>query len=363
MKNRKQISVLLALSGGVDSAVAALILKQKGYKVIAAFMKNYSDKKDSFTGECNWVSEYNMAKKIAAHLEIPLIFLDFEKQYKSLVLKPMFKAYERGLTPNPDTLCNTIIKFPLLWKEAKKHGCDFIATGHYARIKKTQKGFQLLAAIDKTKDQSYFLYELSQFDLSHTLFPVGNLKKSEVREIAKENHFPNFDKKSTSGICFIGKQNMKLFLKNKIKTLPGKVFSPNGEELGTHPGIAFFTIGERVSEKNGVMINNKYRNLQNSKLYVASKEKNNLIIAPKGHPSLKKSIISIKNFHLINPSLPIPTNLKARIRHLAPLVSGRLKKSKSHYLFKLAKPLEQIAPGQILVLYHNSVCLGGGEII
>ena len=175
--------------------------------------------------------------------------------------------------------------------------------------------------------------------------------------------FPNYDKKSTSGICFIGKQNMKLFLKDRIKTIPGKVLSPDKVVVGTHPGIAFFTIGERVGDKTGVIINNKYRNLQNSKLYVADKIKNNLIVAPANHKILKKSIIKLKSLHIINSKVKFPKKLKARIRHLGEFVNGDLIKNNGKYIFRLSKPIEQIAPGQILVLYNNSICIGGGEIL
>jgi len=249
----KQKTVLLGLSGGVDSAVAALLLKKQGYKVIGAFMRNFSETKNKLTGECSWLEDKKDAQKIAAILNIPLVILNFEKEFKKYIIDPMFKSYNSGLTPNPDSLCNKIIKFPFLWKQAKKLKADYIATGHY--IKKIKNKFQYTLKIpkDKKKDQSYFLYELTQSDLQHSLFPVGNLTKKEVRKIAKQNKFPNHNKSSTKGICFVGKINMKTFLRQKIKPKPGNTKDPEDKIIGTHNGVMYYTIGERVGERLGFL--------------------------------------------------------------------------------------------------------------
>lgn len=355
----KQKTVILGLSGGVDSSVAALLLKKQNYKVIGVFMKNFSDTKNPQTGECSWREEKRSAQKIAALLEIPLITIDYEKEYKNKVIKPMFRDYKKNLTPNPDILCNKMIKFPALWNLAKKFKADNIATGHYARIKKTSKGYQILKGKDREKDQSYFLCELTQKDLSHTLFPVGNLTKTEVRTLAKKNKFPNWDKKGTSGICFVGKIDMKQFLKRKIKEKIGKVLSPEGETIGSHPGAMFFTIGERIGDKKGFEISRAYRKKFPGKLYVAEKVNNALIIAPEKHPSLKKNKVFIKKFHLINPKEKIPKELKARIRHLGKLHAGKLK---SRHAFQFNKPIEGIAEGQSIVLYKGNQLIASGEI-
>ena len=215
------------MSGGVDSSVAALLLKKQGYEVIGAFMINWSDTKNKITGECAWRDEKRIAMKIAAKLGIKFITLNFEKLYKKDVVDVMFKNYQKGITPNPDIDCNNKIKFPLLIKEAKKLKCDFIATGHYARINhkgitfgvKNKNGkYDLLRAKDELKDQSYFLYRIKQKELKNILFPIGEHTKKEIREIAKKNNFPNYDKKSTTGICFIGKINLKEFLQKRIKS-------------------------------------------------------------------------------------------------------------------------------------------------
>lgn len=356
----KKKTVLLALSGGVDSSVAAYLLKKQGYQVIAAFMKNFSETKNKITGECAWKEERRIAQRIAAKLGIPFITLDFEKEYKKYVINPMFKDYARGLTPNPDILCNKIIKFPLLWKKAQKLKADYIATGHYARIRKNHLGFQLLEGKDKTKDQSYFLYQLSQADLSHSLFPMGNYKKEQTRKIAKSLGFPNWNKHGTCGICFVGKIPMKPFLQQKIKEKKGKVFTPEGKLIGFHPGTSYFTIGQRIGPRLGFQL---LKEAGNQKLYVAEKRKNNiLIVATKTHPLLKKSQVLLKSLHLISPKEKIPKKLKARIRHLGKLIPGTLKKQNNHYSFNFHTPVSNVAEGQSLVLYHKDEVIGGGEI-
>ena len=353
-------TVLLGMSGGVDSSVSAYLLQKQGYKVIGAFMKNFSENKNPLTGECNWVEEKKMAQKLCSILKIPLITIDSEKEYLKYVIKPMLKAYKEGKTPNPDTLCNKIIKFPILWKKAKQIKADYIATGHYARIKSKNGKFHLLAGKDKSKDQYYFLYDLSQSDLSHTLFQIGNYTKEQVRKIAKENNFPNWNKKGTSGVCFIGTIDFKAYLKNKIKTKEGKILNEKGITIGSHPGSQYFTIGERIGERKGVIINKEHK--VNKKLYVTEKIKNSLVIVSESNPRLKKSKIIIKKFHLINPKAKIPKSLKARIRHLGSLNPGILKSSNNIYSFTFNKPVKALAEGQAIVLYNKDEVIGGGEI-
>ncbi|MBX4212641.1 tRNA 2-thiouridine(34) synthase MnmA [Candidatus Pacearchaeota archaeon] len=348
-------TVVIGMSGGVDSSVAALLLKKQGYNVIGAFMKNFSDTKNKITGECAWRDEQKMAQKVALILKIPLVTFDFEKEYKDQVIEPMFRDYKRGLTPNPDILCNTLIKFPLFWKEAKKLGADYIAMGHYARIKKTKKGFQLLAGRDKKKDQSYFLYELSQEDLSHTLFPLGNYTKEEVRDIARKKKFPNADKPGTKGICFVGKVDMQQFLKKRIPSRQGKVISPKKEIIGIHPGASYYTIGQRIGPSIGINFSKEWKNL-GERWYVADKKGNTIIAAPENHPLLKKKKIYIINFNHI-AKMP-KVGLKARIRHLGSFNAGKLKNN----TFTFSKPVESIAEGQSIVIYHKNSIVGGGQI-
>jgi len=357
-------TVLLGMSGGVDSSVAALLLKKEGYNVIGAFMKNFSDTKNPLTEECLWVEEKKMAQKIASILKIPIITLDYEKLYKKKIIAPMIKKYSKDETPNPDISCNKLIKFPALKKKARELKVEYIATGHYAKITKTKKGYKLMSSRDKTKDQSYFLYELTQNDLKHIIFPLENYTKKEVRKIAKRHKFPNWNKPGTKGICFVGKINMKDFLKKKIQKKPGKIISPDKKVIGSHPGTMYFTIGERVGLRQEIKINDSFRNKIKKRLYVADKMKNNiLIVAPKQHPLLKRKKIIIKKIHLINKKQKIPKKgVKARIRNLGSFLSGRLKKHGEKYVFILEKPEEGIAPGQSLVLYNKEELIGGGII-
>jgi len=362
---RKQKTVVIGLSGGVDSAVAALMLKKQGYKVIAAFMKNFSDSKNKITGECNWVSEKKDAQKISTILKIPLVTFDFEEEYKKLVINQMFRSYEKGLTPNPDVLCNKRIKFPLFWKKAKSLGADYIAMGHYARIIRSKSNIQLLRGKDSKKDQSYFLYELTERDLEHTLFPIGEYTKEEIRKIAKKKKFPNHDKKGTRGICFVGKIDMKSFLKQRIKPLRGIIKNPQGEIIGKHNGITFYTIGERLGERIGAEIYKESRNKSGKKWHVVNKIKssNTLIAAPEGHPSSFRKEFYINKIHLINKKEKIHNkNFKVRIRHLGELIPARIIKLKSKTKVILKKSLKGIAEGQNTVIYDKNRIVGGGEI-
>jgi tRNA-specific 2-thiouridylase len=318
-------TVLLALSGGVDSAVSALLLKKQGYQVIGLFMQTFRDKINS-KNPCKSkfsITDEKMAELIAKKLKIEFISKNYKKDYYHQVIEPMINDYKKGLTPNPDIVCNKLIKFPYLMREAKKIGADYIATGHYAQIKRTKKRYSLLQALDKTKDQSYFLYELTQSELSKLIFPVGNLTKEQVRKIAEKHNFPNWNKPGTTGICFLGKtQGIKPFLETKIKPKKGKILSPEGKFLGTHQGIAYYTIGQRIEEHLGLSIN-KPKEFAQQRYYIAEKRKNNIIIAaPENHPLLLKKKITIKSLHLVNPSEIIPKSLKARLRHIGQFHQG-----------------------------------------
>lgn len=356
MKSQK--SVLLGLSGGVDSAVAALILKKEGYRVIGAFMKNFSDTKNKLTGECSWIEERKMAQKIAAILDIPFVTLDFENEYKKYVINPMFADYKRGLTPNPDITCNTIVKFPLLWKEAKKRNIDYIATGHHARIKKTSKGYQLLQGKDITKDQSYFLYELNQHDLEHTLLPIGEYTKSEVRKIAEKHKLPNFNRPSTKGICFVGNIPLKNFLEQRIKPKKGNVLNEHKEIIGTHKGAHYYTLGERVGESKHVFIRKGTHSQQ--RFFVADKNMraNTITVVPENHSLLMKRSFKIKRVHWIGAK---SKRVLVRTRHLGNLMPAQF--SIANNTCTLKKSAKGLAPGQSAVFYKGSQVLGGGEIV
>jgi len=353
--------VLIGLSGGVDSAVAVWLLKKQGYHVIAAFMKNFSEIKNPINDECNWIEEKQMAQRIAAFFDIPFMMLDLEKQYTSQVIKPMMIKYKQGLTPNPDVACNTLIKFPWLRKAAKKYNCEYIATGHYARIKKINNAYHLYRAKDESKDQSYFLSELSQKDLEKTLFPVGEYKKSDVRAMAKRLKLPNATKKSTRGICFVGKVNLKSFLEKKIKNRPGKVLDPEGKVLGTHPGIMYYTIGQRVGSHLGFDIIKSKEN-STKKYYIAEKnpKNNTLIVAPEKHPLLSRKSCELKKVHYVHSKFPSKATI--RIRHLGELIDATIEYKSNQILVTFAKPISALAAGQNLVVYKGQEVLGCGEI-
>lgn len=360
---RSKGTVVIGMSGGVDSSVAALSLKKQGYNVIAVFLRNYPDDQPYLDSICPFKGDKAIAEEICAKNKIPFSVLDYRQTYLKEVIEPMFADYQSGLTPNPDTYCNKIVKFPALWGYAKKIKADYIATGHYARIRKTKSGFQLLTGKDKTKDQSYFLYQLTQSDLSRTLFPNGNLTKKEIRKMAKSLNLPNWNKQSSRGICFIGQLPFKSFLHKKIESKPGNVLSPEGKIIGTHPGIFYYTIGEKIGPNIGIIIK-KPKGKEQKRWYVASKntERNEITAAPESHPLLKRKEISIIKFHLINPEDKMPKQLRARIRHLGKFHSGTLKNINHNYYFTFNKPLEGLAPGQAIVLYHKNQVIGGGEI-
>ena len=371
----KKQRVLVAMSGGVDSSIAALLMKKKGYEVIGAFMKNWSQSKDEL-GDCLWKEERKMAMKIASKLKIPLITLDFEKQYKKEVVEKMFSGYRKGITPNPDIDCNQKIKFPLLIKEAKKLNADFIVTGHYSNIRKNKDSYELFRAKDELKDQSYFLYRLNQNELPWILFPIGNYTKKEIRKIAKKNNFPNFNKKSTVGICFIGKINLKNFLKKKIKPKKGKIRGHEGNIIGEHDGIYYYTIGQRIGPRYGIEISKKNDNKRNLKRwYVAKKslKRNEIIAAPENHPLLYRKEIMIKNFHLIcgnkqdfkKDVLKNSKKVLSRIRHVGELIPSKISydENKKQFKITLNKAITGISQGQAIVLYQGKKVLGGGVIV
>lgn len=361
-KKKPKQKVLVAMSGGVDSSVAALLLKKEGYDVYGAFMKNWSDTKNKITGQCAWVEEREHAIKIATKLGVPFVTLDFEKEYKKLVIDEMFKKYKKGITPNPDIDCNEKVKFPLLIKEAKRIGINLIATGHYARIKKKKGKYELHRAKDESKDQSYFLYRQSQEDLKHTIFPIGKLSKKKVRKIAKKHGFQNAYKKGTVGICFVGKINLKDFLSKKIKQKKGKIFDPEGNIIGEHDGIYYYTIGQRLGPRYGFEIQRQDPKTKRMiRWYVAKKDvkKNTIIAAPEGHKILYRKKIKIKNLHLIDLNKnEIPKKVLVRIRQVGELMPATIKGNE----VILNKSINGVSEGQAIVLYSKTKCLGGGVI-
>ena len=356
---KKKIKVLVGMSGGVDSSVAAALLVRAGYEVVGGFIKNWSDTKDLWTGECAWRGERRDAIRVAAQLGIPLLTFDFETEYRRRVLDRMFAEYERGLTPNPDVLCNEEIKFGLFFEAAMKEGCDFVATGHYARVRRDRHGqAHLLKGLDPDKDQSYFLYRVSQAALQKTLFPIGHLRKSVVRKKAQQFKLPTAHKPDSQGICFVGKLDFHDFLRKKIPARPGDIIDEHGAILGQHDGLDAYTIGQRA----GLCVSKDQR-----AWYVAGKNRdaNQLIIVPnREHPLLFRSTAIIQNINWIgSPPNRRGARLNVSIRYRQKPEAVRIYKLKANsYKLAFQKPIWGLTPGQSAVLYKGEECLGGGFI-
>ncbi len=361
--------VFVGLSGGVDSAVSAALLKKEGYDVTGVFIKAWSPvgyplAPRSFSGVgCGWREDRRSAMRVAAVLDIPFITLDLEKEYKKEVVDYMIAEYKAGRTPNPDVMCNKEIKFGTFLKFALDNGADYVATGHYARVftsPQSRRGrgearVRLLEGSDKNKDQSYFLWTLTQKQLKHILFPIGHLQKSEVRKLAEKFGLPQAARKDSQGLCFLGKVDMKEFLKEYAGTKKGNVLNEKSEKIGEHEGTILYTIGER----HGFTITKKTD--RESPLYVVSKniEKNSIVVSSKhlGRSSqMLTREVKLKDTNLIGKILN--KNLLCRIRYRQEKIKCKIKKNK--VIFE--KPQMGVSPGQSLVFYGGEICLGGGII-
>ena len=390
--------VIVGLSGGVDSSVAAYLLLQQGYDVIGLFMKNWHDGSVTIEGECPWIDDSNDALLVAQKLGIPFQTLDLSDEYKTRIVDYMFTEYEKGRTPNPDVLCNREIKFDIFLNHAMKLGADFVATGHYCRKSESdgeseKKNFHLLAGKDNNKDQSYFLCQLNQEQLAKALFPIGDLQKSEVRKIAKEQDLITAEKKDSQGLCFIGKVKLPDFLQQQLKPkkgnvvlIPNKVISyqyffdncgdddlvelskPNqfsaidGKIIGEHNGAHFYTIGQRKGIRIG--------GFKEALLVIQTDTKENIIIVGEGeqHFALNKPALFIKNdeIHWIRPDLQLEIGeqkcYKVRIRYRQPLEDCCLYK-RENGLYLVFKNLQRgIAPGQFAAWYNDDELIGSGVI-
>lgn len=352
-------TVLVGMSGGVDSSVSAALLVKKGYQVIGGFIKNWSDSKDPWSGECQWRGDRRDAMRVAAGLGVPLLTFDFEDLYRKRVVDKMFKAYAKGITPNPDVLCNQEIKFGVFFEAARRLKADFIATGHYARVRKGKDGMaHLLRGKDREKDQSYFLHRISQRALERTIFPVGNLEKPEVRRIARSLGLSTAERKESMGICFIGKQPMKAFLRSRIPSRPGKVTDPNGIVIGSHDGLDAVTIGQR----HGFRIASS----GSRAWYAAAKDpsSNCLVAVPdRDHPLLYAESATIRDLHWIaEPPRSGRHALSAVIRYRQDAVPVEITQKRGALSLHFKTPVFAVAPGQSAVLYKGEECLGGGVI-
>lgn len=388
----KESTIAVGISGGVDSAVAAYLLKQQGFKLIGIFMINWKETEGTLSGECPWEEDQIFAKIVAKQLDIPLHIVDLSEDYRQRVVDYMFREYEAGRTPNPDVLCNREIKFDVCWDAAKKLGADYIATGHYCRKETidTESGeiHRLLAGVDPSKDQSYFLCQLSQEQLKHALFPIGDLQKSEVREIADSLKLAPAKRKDSQGICFVGKVDLPVFLQQKLSAQEGDIieipfdaniyeikhndlysqskpykYSPEmGKVVGKHHGAHFFTIGQR----KGINVGGKAEPL----FVIATDTENNILYVGQGdsHPGLYRSVLFIapEDIHFIRPDyrlLPSDSRkFQVRIRYRQPLQDATLHQTEEGLYICFDTPQRGVTSGQFAAWYDGEEEIGSGVI-
>ena len=391
--------VIVGLSGGVDSSVSALLLKQQGYDVIGLFMKNWHDETVTISDECPWLDDSNDAMLIAEKLGIPFQTVDLSKEYHSRIIDYMFNEYENGRTPNPDVLCNREIKFDVFLEIALGLGADYIATGHYCQVNKINKDdkeiYRLIAGADEKKDQSYFLCQLNQKQLSKAIFPIGHLTKADVRNIAKNNDLITAEKKDSQGLCFIGKVKLPDFLKQRLTPKKGKVIkidskfiqqktdltmfnskeeelqllsspysfsSADGQEIGEHNGAYYYTVGQRKGLNIG--------GFRDPLFVLQTDVSNNIIYVGMGesHPALfKKALFVCSNeIHWIREDLKInenqTMNIIFRIRYRQPLQSGTIYRFKKGLYILFDKPISSVTSGQFVSWYIDNELIGSGII-
>ena len=361
--------VVIGMSGGVDSSVSAWLLKEQGYEVIGLFMKNWEDDDDSefCSSRQDWIDAASVADVVGVDIEA----VNFAAEYKDRVFAEFLREYQAGRTPNPDVLCNAEIKFKAFLDHAIKLGADLIATGHYARVRAATTGpdagsFQLLKAVDGTKDQSYFLHRLNQAQLSKTLFPLGEIHKTEVRKIAEQLKLPNAAKKDSTGICFIGERPFREFLNRYLSYQPGPMKTDSGEIVGEHVGLSFYTLGQRKGIGLGGIKSHQNAEGNSEPWYVARKDvaANTLyIVQGHDHPWLLSPSLRAGQINWIAGHAPARADLAAKTRYRQADVACRLDAANpAQFALKFTDPQWAVTPGQSAVLYDGDVCLGGGII-
>jgi len=384
--------VVVGLSGGVDSSVAAYLLKEQGYDVIGLFMKNWHDESVTISDDCPWIDDSNDALQVAEMLGIPFQVIDFSREYKERIVDYMFREYEKGRTPNPDVLCNREVKFDIFLDKALELGADFVATGHYCQKEEIQIDgkpvYQLIAGADNNKDQSYFLCQLNQQQLSKALFPIGNLQKPEVREIAKKIGLNTADKKDSQGLCFIGKVKLPVFLQQQLKPKEGNILEVEneytgftyldnelktlvkpfslepqiGEIVGTHQGAHYFTVGQR----KGLQVGGTPEAL----FVIGVDTSKNIVYTGQGteHKGLYRKGLFVKNeeIHWVRPDLTMTIGdtktYMGRIRYRQELQELTLYKKEEGLFIVFTEMQRGITPGQFVAWYDNNELLGSGVI-
>lgn len=356
----KSKTVVVGMSGGVDSSVAALLLKKQGYNVIGLFMNNWEEKDDC--GVCSATEDFADVRRVCETIGIPYYAVNFAKEYLDRVFSVFLDEYKKGRTPNPDVLCNREIKFGPFLQYAKKLGADYIATGHYCKVEHANGKTYLKKAKDKSKDQSYFLNQLTQDQLSCVLFPLQDIEKTEVRKIAEKNNLINARKKDSTGVCFIGERNFKNFLENYLPAKRGEIVDTNGNVVGQHDGVMYYTLGQR----RGLNIGGKSGG-NGERWFVLSKDvKNNKLIVSQGEDDLLfSSYLIATNFNWI-PCIPTEKTFDcfAKFRYRQPDQAVRVELQPDNKIKVIFKEKQRaITPGQYVVLYDsNENCLGGGVI-
>lgn len=360
IKMKKKPRVVVGMSGGVDSSVTAYLLKEQGYDVIGLFMKNWDDTDED--GHCTAAEDFEDVRQVCAQIGIPYYSVNFEKEYYQKVFTYFLNEYRKGRTPNPDVMCNREIKFGEFLQKAKQLGADWIATGHYAQLRRTDQNLLLLRGADSNKDQTYFLYAVSRQQLSQSMFPIGHLQKSEVRTIAERLGLVTAKKKDSTGICFIGEKNFREFLSRYLPAQPGEIHTLDGQPIGQHHGLMYYTLGQR----KGLGIGGSG---SGEPWFVVKKdlEKNILYVAQgHDHPALySKGLIATDGNWLgeqpHSPNKPFTCTVKTRHRQ-ADQEAEVTWNSNGQFQVEFAKPQRAVTPGQAVVLYQGEVCLGGGII-
>ncbi|MEN9406089.1 MAG: hypothetical protein RLZ12_373 [Bacillota bacterium] len=352
--------IVVGMSGGIDSSVTAWLLKQKGYQVIGIYIKCWNDK--NLTGQCSSNTDFHDMRLVCQHLQIPYYTIDLEKEYKEQVFSHFLAKTQEGYTPNPDVLCNRAIKFGAFLQLAENLGAEYIATGHYARIAEHDKQHALFKAVDKNKDQSYFLYNINRMVLDKVIFPLGCLTKIAVREIAHKIGLLNATKKDSTGICFIGEKNYRTFLKNYLPHNQGEVHTLSGEVKGFHEGVLLYTLGQR----HGFSTHTAPKETSQPWYIVDKDLERNILYVAQGRDNqalFKKSLLAKDLNWLIDMpvSATITCQAKCRYRQEDQAVSlSLLTDNTAKVIFK--NPQRAITPGQAIVFYQENLCLGGGTI-